>query len=228
MSKHIQEYIQETQKWEGSLKGQFRFETISWLGRTFGSRKPKLKKEGANLLHLGSGHNAHEGWVNADFFNYRIKFWAREYRPDWMLDFRYPFKCEDNVWDGVFSEHTFEQIHPHHVFNVLQELHRTMKPGAWLRIVVSDVEKYVNYYKGTQSGAEFAKWPNPTVALRTISQNFFHVSLWDVKLFTEFLEAVGFVNIEKVDFMQGSDPRMLVDHPERQWESLYIEAQKPQ
>ena len=228
MSRHIQEYIQETQKWEGSLGGQFRFETISWLGRTFGGGKPKVKREDENLLHLGSGHNPLEGWVNADFFNYRLKFWAIEEHPDWMLDLRYPLKCDDNVWDGVFTEHTFEHIHPHHVFNMLRELHRTMKPGAWLRIVVPDVEKYVNYYQGTQNGAEFAKWPNPTVALRTISQNFFHVSLWDGKLFTEFLEEAGFVNVEKVDFMQGSDARLLVDNPERQWESLYMEAQKPE
>ena len=227
MSNHIQNYVHDTAQWEGKLGEMLRFETVSWLGRTFGGGKPKLKKGKENLLHLGSGHNPLEGWINADFFNYKLRFWAREYHPDWMLDLRYPLNCDDNVWDGVFTEHTLEHIHPHYALNLLKELNRTMKPGAWLRIVVPDVEKYVNYYNGTQNGADFGKWANPTMALRTISQNFFHVSLWDGKLFVEFLEEAGFINAAKVDFREGADARLLMDNPARKWESLYVEAQKP-
>lgn len=129
-------------KYQISLKKMLDFEIRSLYGRNLHSKKPILSKDNLNLLlnllHLGCGSNKFENWVNADFFQ-DLKFWKQDKnRPDWMLDLRFPLNCDDCVWDGVFTEHRLERLYPVQVLNLLKELNRTMKPGAWLRITVPD------------------------------------------------------------------------------------------
>lgn len=209
------------------LKKLFDFELKSFLGRRFFSRKPNLKSED-NFLHLGSGGKKIPNWVNADFF--AIKFWNwQKYpnKPDWMIDLRYPLNCDDNVWDGVFSEHTLEHLYPVQALQLLKELHRTMKPGSWLRISVPDLSKYVSYYEGEAVDEQFStNWQTGCEAMRALTQNYLHLSVWDSELMGRFLQDAGFINIQQVSFKQGTDAKLLQDQVDRKWESLYMEAQK--
>jgi predicted SAM-dependent methyltransferase len=209
-----------------TVKGLLLFELRSLYGRLFLQHKPKLKNGQRNLLNLGCGITKFDGWVNADFFVAR--FWRKSSsKPDWMLDLRFPLKCENNVWDGVFSEHTLEHLYPNHALNLLQELHRTMKPEAWIRITVPDLEKYVKHYCGSKEHQKFDELKTGCEAIRNLTQNHIHLSVWDSDLLEKFLLAAGFANIKKVSFMQGTDPTLLKDNEGRCWETLYIEAQKP-
>jgi len=205
------------------------FELKSFLGRRFFSKKPSLKSED-NFLHLGSGSKKINDWINADF--YALKFWNwSKYinKPDWMIDLRYPLNCDDNVWDGIFSEHTIEHLYPVHVLQLLKELHRTMKPGSWLRISVPDLDKYIKYYQGKTVDEKFEKnWSTGCEAIRALTQNYIHLSVWDNELMERFLQDAGFINIQQVSFKEGNDSRLLQDGIERKWESLYIESQKPE
>ena len=209
------------------LKTLFDFELKSLIGRRFFSKKPTLRLEN-NFLHLGSGSNKISDWVNADFFALKIWNWKKyPNKPDWMIDLRYPLNCDDNVWDGVLTEHTLEHLDPVHVLKLLKELHRTMKPGAWLRISVPDLKKYVNYYQGQAVDEKFiANWSTGCEAIRDLTQYYDHLSVWDRELMERFLQEVGFANIQEVSFKQGTDVRLLHDRIERKWESLYMEAQK--
>lgn len=214
-----------------TLKGHAMFELTSKFGRTFLNRKPRSKKNAEkNLLNLGAGTLYYDGWINADFFYLPIKFWKKsKYRiPEWMLDLRYPLNCDDNFFDGVFTEHTLEHLYPYQVLNLLKELNRTMKSGAWLRIAVPDLEKYVDYYVGKESHKNFSEmWPeNKAAAIRNITQNYLHISTWDGDLLVKFCEMAGFVNAKKVDFGIGTDKTLIKDDLGRSWETLYVEAQK--
>jgi predicted SAM-dependent methyltransferase len=131
------------------------------------------------------------------------------------------------VWDGIFSEHTFEHLYPLEVFNLVKELKRTMKPGAWIRITVPDLKKYVNYYCGKQMHEEFLRWASGCEAIRSLTQSYGHKSVWDSELLKYVLKELGFINIKEVSFMQGTDKFLLIERKERQWETLYMEAQKP-
>mgnify|MGYP002725858945 CR=1 FL=1 len=139
---------------------------------------------------------------------------------------RYSLNCDDNVWDGVFSEHTLEHLYPNQVLSLLKEINRTMKQRAWLRIAVPDLAKYVEYYCGKQTNQTFKRWPTGCEAIRCLTQNWVHLSVWDSKLLTRFLEEAGFISIREVGFMEGTDPKLLKDSKDRRWESLYMEAQK--
>lgn len=215
------------------LKDILIFEIKSWYGRNFMSKTLKVNLEVQNFLHLGCSRNILREkdieWINADFFviakpwNYnKIKIF-----PDWMIDLRFPLDCHDEIFDGVFTEHTLEHLDPHDALNLLKEVWRTMKPDSWLRLTVPDLSKYVSYYCKQQTSPIFSKqWGTGAEALRALTQSYGHMSLWDNELIFLYLQEVGFVNIHEVSFMQGTDKRLLKDKEERQWETLYIEAQK--
>lgn len=100
-----------------SFKEILDFEIKSFCGRLFLNSKPDVISSNNNLLNLGCGSSKFEGWINADFFAFRSKE-----KPDWMLDLRYPLNCDDNVWDGVFSEHTLEHLYPDQAERLIQSI----------------------------------------------------------------------------------------------------------
>ena len=209
------------------LNSLFQFELKSWIGRSFFTRQPPITSQ-QNLLHLGCGQHKLKDWINADFFNLHFWNWRNSpHKADWMVDLRYPLPCKDSVWDGVLSEHTLEHLYPIQGLQLLRELHRTMKPGSWLRISVPDLAKYVSFYQKQPVSDRFmASWDNGCEAIRNLTQNYRHLSVWDAELLTRFLTEAGFCNIQQVTWREGTDYRLLQDIPERQWESLYMEAQK--
>jgi predicted SAM-dependent methyltransferase len=203
-----------------------RFNLISKVGRLFFQRKPP-KLQSSNLLHLGCGPVIFDGWVNADF--YKVRFWMTP-KGGWSLDIRYPIKCDDNYWDGVFTEHTLEHILPIENFNLFKELHRTMKPGAWIRICVPGLDQHLNLFNNdnlTDEEKEFkALFSTKAEAIYSLTQNWAHRSVWSGELMTQLLTMAGFRNAKEVSFGQGSDPKLIKDAVDRKIGSLYVEAQK--
>ncbi|MCP4392978.1 MAG: methyltransferase domain-containing protein [Alphaproteobacteria bacterium] len=188
----------------------------------FFAKPPRIEKEKENFLNLGCGQQKQDAWVNADFFSY-----LKKDKPDWELDFRFPMKCDDNVWDGVFCEHALEHLYPNHALDLLKEVKRTLKPGKRLRLTVPDLDKAIKYYNGKEMPEKYSeRWPTGAEAVRSISQNWGHISLWNCELLTEFLKEAGFQNIKQVECKKGTDKKLLIDVEARQWETLYIEAQK--
>lgn len=220
-------------QYQVNLKGIFVFEAQSLIGRLFFNSKPKLKNNGSiKLLNLGCSSNIIDGWTNADFYNLRTLLlpWTRKYklRPNWFLDLRYPIKCDDNYWDGIFTEHTLEHLYPTHAIRLLHELFRILKPGKWLRVTVPDMEKYVQFYNGNSVDSEFEqRWSSGCEAIRSLTQDYLHCSAWDRYLLSKVLKDCGFFEIKVVAYNEGSDSRLLIDRKVRKWETLYIEAQKP-
>ena len=201
------------------------FELKSFFGRRLLSRRPPVVGPGPQLLHLGCGSRIFDGWVNADFFAGR--FWAVP-KGYWMVDLRYPFPCRDAYWDGVFTEHTLEHLHPLHAEACLREVFRVLKPGCWLRIVVPDLSKYVTFYTSGVGSPRFSEWPGRAEALRALTQDFGHLSLWDSDLLGRSLTAVGFDRVRETWFGEGFDGRLTRDSKAREWESLYMEARRPE
>ena len=223
----IQDHWIYSVKYQNNLRGMIRFELVSLYGRILLNKKPRLIDD-LNLLHLGCGNSKFAGWVNADFYQ-GLKFWKKySNKPDWILDLRYPLNCDSDYWDGVYTEHMLEHLLHPHVLHLLKEILRTLKPGRWLRVSVPDLEKYIDYYCGKKSHENFKRWPTGAEAVRSLTQNWGHLSLWNSELLGNFLREVGFANVRKVDFLEGTDKRIIKDKENREWESLYVEAQKPQ
>jgi predicted SAM-dependent methyltransferase len=208
-----------------NLKRVFVFEVKSLIGRIFLNREPKTFKNKKNYLNLGSGRFIKKGYVNADFF--KLNFIKN--KNIWNVDLRYKLNCKNKVFDGVFTEHTLEHLTPQECSNLFLELNRTMKKGAMLRIIVPDLEKYIKFYN-KQTFNDYKtfneKFKSGCEAVRNITQNYLHCSVWDYSEMKKYLERAGFVNIKKQAYLEGYDKCLLLDSKDRKWESLYIEAKK--
>jgi len=211
------------------LKEILIFECKSLLGRIFYNKKPKLDKNN-NYLNLGCGENIIDGYINADFFCvYNI--WKRNMsKRMWRLDLRYPLNCGDEVFDGIYSEHTIEHLYPDQVKFLLNELYRILKKKSIIRITVPDIEKYINYYNKDYSNInskEFdRRFKTRCSAIRNMTQNYFHTSAWDFQELKSYLEDAGFVDIKKMSCNNSGNKKLKIDIKERKWETLYVEAIK--
>jgi predicted SAM-dependent methyltransferase len=178
-------------------------------------------------LNLGCGTFKFNDWVNADLYKLNKILRGLEQWPDWMLDATKAWNCPENFWGGIYNEHMIEHINYLGAVEVFQECYRTLQPQKWLRTVVPDLNKYVRYYNHDLTNDSFKQFSCGAHAISELTQNWGHTSVWDEHLLRSVLEEVGFVNISKVDFKVSSDSKLLKDNPDRRWESLYMEAQKP-
>ena len=201
------------------------FEVKSRLGRLFLSRKPPQLDTREQLLNLGCGTRVLEGLVNADFFVAR--FW-RLPKSFWMVDLRYPLLCDSDYWDGIFTEHTLEHLYP---LQAPKSSWRTVANFEAKELVEDSSARLAKIcgfiYRQSPPPSGFQKWTVGAEVIRSVSQNWGHLSLWDFELLSGVLRDIGFANIRQVDFLEGSDQRLLRDQEYRRWESMYIEAQKP-
>jgi predicted SAM-dependent methyltransferase len=199
-------------------------ELASLFGRTLLSRRPPLKN---GYLHLGSGTLYKDGYCNADFFPFNglRRLLRRPAKPvDWALDIRYPLKCDDAFFRGAFCEHTLEHINVWDGIQLLGELHRVLAPGAVLRVSVPSLEKYIEYYVGAAPHPNFNLWQVKGEAFWSLTHNWGHQTVFDFELLGKLLEQAGFGDVTRCEFGEGRDEALLLDHPSRRWETLYVEA----
>lgn len=216
-----------------SLKGMLLFEIRSWVGRNVYRNRSQISiNNDSVLLDLGVGLNFTENWVHADFYsslNPITRIFGKKdnvsRQPEVQLDLRYPLNCPSNSVDGVYTSHTIEHLLPHEAVNLLKEIFRVLKADRWLRIVVPDVRIVVDYYVGKNNRFEFS---TGCEAIMHITQNWGHRSSWDEEFLSRILASVGFVNIKKVEYgIEGHDSRLIKESESRKFESLVMEAQKP-
>lgn len=219
-----------------SLINLIYFQFRSWYGRHIQKRNIKINKEKfkePRLLDLGVGANYRGNWIHADFFRgLRLKFWkkySKRRKNEFELDLRYPINCEDNIIDGVYSGHALEHLFPLEAYNLIKEILRILKPGCWLRINVPDLGKYIDFYVGNKPDIAFDQYNSGCEAIRALTQDYGHHSVWDEELLVITLETAGFINVKVVKYgEEGTDQRLIKEEPVRRWETLVMEAQKPE
>lgn len=199
---------------------------FSLIGNAFFKKSPPdiSTSDGKRFLNLGAGSVLLEGFVNADF--YRLHLFFSRQPSDWWLDIARPMNCKDDYWDGVLIEHTNEHILYSENYELLSELFRTMKPGAKLRIVVPDLDKYLVWETARMEEAKMNRYASLAEAMSNLTQNHLHLSVWNFDLLSELLCSVGFVDIEKSEF-GSSSTKEFKDSEKHRWQSLYVEACKP-
>ena len=66
--------------------------------------------------------------------------------------------------------------------------------------------------------------PGSPVGLGPGTQNWGHLSVWDAAMLTKTLREAGFAEAQQSNYREGRNPELLLDQPERRWETLYVEA----
>jgi predicted SAM-dependent methyltransferase len=202
----------------------YHFERL--LGHILFRRRPP-HQSGPKLLNLGCGPHFYKDWINADDYSFKRRFREKNFKPNWNLDITRNWKCVNDYWDGIFTEHVIEHVLYSEAVRVFEECYRTLKPGAWLRVSVPDVAKYVSAYQGEQSAEAINSFPSPALALSFVTQMHLHRSAWNTQLMTQILFEIGFVDVTSTSFGCGVDENLIRDDPNKAPESLYVEARKP-
>ena len=149
-----------------------------------------------------------------------------------MSDIRYPLPFYENSYLGVFCSHTIEHLDYAHADDDDNEKKRILKPNGIVRIAVTDLEKYVEFYLNKkpfgekQKFNEFYNFYNGCEAIWFLTNYNYHLSLWDKEMLINELKDSGFLNIRVCKFQSGLDVNLLKDIQVRDHESLYIEASK--
>jgi len=190
-------------------------------------RRPPPPLTSPRRLNLGCGPHIYSGWVNADDYAFKRQLRETAFKPNWRLDITRPWRCPDNHWDGIFSEHVLEHVTYAQAVAVLREAFRTLKPGGRIRISVPDVEKYVEDYRGVPQAPGFASFPQRALSISFLTQMHMHRSTWNGDLMLAVLKGCGYVDAEVLAYQVGRDPELVKDDADKVHESLYVEARKP-
>jgi predicted SAM-dependent methyltransferase len=217
-----------------TFKNALAWELVGLWGRLFRRGRSRVRPlDGCALLDIGVGENYTPGWIHAGYYRApRLWLMLRKVRLAKDLevetDLRKQLNCRSNALDGVYSGHTLEHLYPKEALKLLSEIFRILKPGAWLRINVPDLGKYVAFYNGNIPHSEFRNFKSGAEALGYLTQGFGHHSTWDEELLGRSLREAGFVSVSRVEFGRtGSDLRLMKEQAIREWETLVMEAQKP-
>lgn len=183
---------------------------------------------GREYVNLGCGPFLTPGYVNLD---YR---WVPGIDVVWDLKRALPFPT--HRFQGAFCEHCLEHFDEAELLDVLREIHRVLRPGGRVRLVVPSLEIHARSYLAARAASAS---PGPAREMnrvfydghrtmrRTHWINDGHHFIHDFPSLAAALETVGFTAIEEARFGEGRDARLLVDQASRQSESLYVEAMNP-
>ena len=201
------------------LKSILKFEIKSFFGRLL---SPKIRKTKNKLINIGcSTRNLLDGYDNIGF--YTARFWKA--KGVIGHDIRYKFPYPDSTFEGAICDNVIEHLYVDEDLNLFKEVYRILKPGSIFRIIVPDLQKYIDHYY-QKKNSEFDRYENGCSAMWNLTHNWGHLSVWDYEMLSKQLEIIGFKNIVSTNFREGDDPRLLEDAPSRKWECLHLECKK--
>jgi predicted SAM-dependent methyltransferase len=182
----------------------------------------KLKREGL-VLDIGCGPNSNSKNINLDY--------AWHPGVDICCDITRGLPLPDAYVASIFSEHCLEHIATEDAPNVFREMHRVLRPGGRIRIIVPDLEIYVTRYHAKQpmpyaGNDRIEGIYTPAMSINSVMRGHGHQFIYDYETLRELLAASGFIEIRKRKCKDGAESALLLDTPGREIESLYVEACK--
>lgn len=201
------------------------------------STRRRFKGQKDLLVQVGCGSRVRPRWVNLDLLvEPEITTW----------DCRRGLPFDDSSVAVIFAEHVFEHLdRPKSSFPFLSECLRCLQPGGVLRIIVPDAEMYLKAYASgdwdalvknrpleRQGEAYRDCWLNETyhtkleVVNAVFRQGSEHKFAYDAETLMFDLRAAGFREVINQRFGKSASNDALLDSPERELESLYVEGVK--
>jgi predicted SAM-dependent methyltransferase len=170
-------------------------------------------------LHLGSGGNNLDGWVNIDLVGAHA---------DLSWDLRRPLPLARGTAEAVFLEHVLEHMTVADGVSVLHLFLDVLVPGGILRVGVPDAGLYATSYVHHDAVLDELRPGRPTrmLALGEVFQEHGHVSAWDGETLCLAVAEAGY---EGAAVMPGGSSKITPapDSETRIPETVYVEAVAP-
>jgi SAM-dependent methyltransferase len=204
---------------------------------------------GAKALNLGCGVHVADGWINIDnspnarlaklpwlrWLLWKVRVISDEhYRVVWpgsmtIRDLSKPLPFADCSIDFVYSSHFLEHNSRGEGEQLVAEIHRVLKPGGLVRIVVPDLEFGARRYldalsarsNASQAAADFLDWLQ--LGRRDLRDP--HLWMYDAASLKAMLIRAGFAGALVRPYREGGLPdcEILDNRPK---DSVHIEARK--
>lgn len=201
-------------------------------------------------MNLGCGSSVAPGWINLDNSpNARLSkvpglrwlLWKvgvlsdQHYAVQWPkgvilhdLTRRLPFA--DNSIDYVYASHVLEHLSQANARRLLLDIHRVLRPGGLLRLVVPDLSfgarRYVEALQANPADGSAASGFLSWMQLSRPGDRDPHLWMYDGASLGAELVTAGFANVAVCEHKQGRMPDcQVLDN--RPGESLHIEGEKP-
>jgi predicted SAM-dependent methyltransferase len=198
-----------------------------------------LRGKSGLKIHLGSGGDIREGWVNIDFtFNLTPRAISGRSGPETLVinhDLRGDLSLAPRSCALVFSSHFFEHLSIADGTRLMRDCYRALEPGGRFRIVVPDFRACCEaYLRGDLLFFDLIDAPRVVPGLEPGSEaiidfmNYLayqhgeHKCLYDAEKLLKLLKLIGFSTVSESTF----DAEIDVPSAERQRYSLYVDALK--
>jgi predicted SAM-dependent methyltransferase len=159
-------------------------------------------------LHLGSGSNTKEGWLNTDISRHRENIY--------LMDITKEFPLPPDIFDCAYSEHSIEHFSFEAGLSMLKETFRVLRPMGVIRVVTPSIgflmnlfshdrtsleDNYIRYFVGLCK-PQFPK-PLPGFVFNTFVRAWGHEFIYDRETLRLALELAGFINIKECDILRS-------------------------
>ena len=181
-------------------------------------------------LNIGCGPFGQDGWVNVDLMKLR--------NVSFTFDTRRKLPFKNDTVSRIRVEHFFEHIDKdYEAPTFLDECKRVMQDGAVLRIIVPDIEKFINAYINNSEadwqslGYDINALPTGFDTKVAILNHIFrqdgeHKYAYDFEALSYILSRHGFKNITRQQYRQSLDPLLIEDQQNHSNHSLYVDCIK--
>ncbi len=180
-----------------------------WLGSDRLAINRYLAGASVRKLHLGAGSNILADWLNADYFPIKSQVVH--------FDATKKFQFDSNIFDFALNEHMIEHIPYPSARNMLQEIHRVLKPGGVLRISTPDLafliglldsgrpaitQQYINW-TSAQWSPDATAGHESIYVLNNFFYNYGHRFIYTKSLLRQMLTDAGFKSITEQKILQS-------------------------
>ena len=202
----------------------------------------RIRRAKVDRLHVGCGHVIVSGWLNMSYEKReeygRLKKKNNAFWLNYKLPNRLPF--EDESIQYLAGSHFIEHLDLNEGMEFFKEAFRIMKRGGMIHISCPDLDIYVQNY--VQRNRSFFEHPLIQEACTFKNAGTFgalfiakaydsggaHRWFYDFESLKNVLERTGFEEVKKITRLNSQIPDMeKIELPEREIETLYVEAVKP-
>jgi predicted SAM-dependent methyltransferase len=194
--------------------------------------------------NLGCGTDFYPGFLNIGFWQNLVDGAIYQdlngTKGTYMLnyDLRNGIPAGDNSLDLVYHSHLLEHLSYLDGISFMKECYRVLAPGARMRVLVPDLEIWINAYvnKNRFFFEEYRKVLDPEIYVSNASifmgmlHNHEHKCGYDFDSLTWLVEHVGFVDVKRTLYADSTiEDIHIIEHmkPLRIMETLCLECIKP-